>query len=98
MAGMEWVRRAVCRSVDPELFFPAAEPGTPAYAEQVDRAKAVCAGCPVRAECLAFAMAHLPYGVAGGMSAEERAAVRRFAADARRAKAREQAERIRASA
>jgi len=49
-----------CRSNDPELFF--AE--TPA---DVESAKALCLGCPVRAECLAGALERRePWGVWGG--------------------------------
>jgi WhiB family transcriptional regulator, redox-sensing transcriptional regulator len=77
MAGLDWQARAVCRDVDPELFFPSAEAG-PAYARQVAAGKAVCARCPVRAECLAWALERLPYGIAGGLTERERLAVRRF--------------------
>ncbi len=63
--------RAACRDVDPELFFPVAECG-PEHDAQVAVAKAVCGGCPVRARCLAWALSVLPYGVAGGMSEQER--------------------------
>ena len=49
-----------CRSNDPELFF--AE--TPA---DVETAKALCLGCPVRVECLAGALERSePWGVWGG--------------------------------
>ncbi len=57
----EWRTRAACRSVDPDVFFPTAEAG-PVYDAQVAVAKAVCAGCPVRAECLAEALVRIPYG------------------------------------
>ena len=42
-----WRDHAACRHADPELFFPigTAEAGL----VQADRAKRVCAGCPVRA-------------------------------------------------
>ncbi len=49
-----------CRSNDPELFF--AE--SPA---DVELAKALCQGCPVRAQCLAGALERRePWGVWGG--------------------------------
>ena len=35
-------------------------------------AKAVCAGCPVRAECLDEALARIPDGIAGGLTPAER--------------------------
>lgn len=66
-----WQERAACRDAEPDLFFPEPDFG-PAYEEQVAKAKAVCAGCPVRAACLVFAMSSLGYGVAGGLSQDER--------------------------
>ena len=63
--------RAACRSVDPEVFFPTAVAG-PEFEAQVSVAKAVCAGCPVRSECLTWALAVLPEGIAGGMTEHER--------------------------
>jgi WhiB family redox-sensing transcriptional regulator len=50
----DWGARAACRSADPELFFPVSETG-PSTA-QITEAKAVCARCEVRGECLAFAL------------------------------------------
>jgi len=63
--------RAACRSVDPEVFFPTAVAG-PEFEAQVSVAKAVCAGCPVLTECLTWALAALPDGIAGGMTEHER--------------------------
>jgi hypothetical protein len=72
MSGQrEWWAQAACQAVDPELFFPVVEEG-PLCAGQVAAAKAVCAGCPVRAECLEWARGALPYGIAGGLTAQER--------------------------
>jgi len=62
--------RASCRSVDPEIFFVTAVAGQE-YERQVGIAKAVCGGCPVRAECLTWALS-LPDGIAGGMTEQER--------------------------
>jgi WhiB family redox-sensing transcriptional regulator len=73
---MEWVHRARCRDVDPELFFPIGNTG-PA-AQQTDVAKAICKPCEVRLECLEWALATgQEAGVWGGLSEEERRAVRR---------------------
>ncbi|MBA3905623.1 MAG: WhiB family transcriptional regulator [Pseudonocardiales bacterium] len=72
----EWRTRAACRSADPELFFPTAEAG-PVYDAQVAVAKAVCAGCPVRVECLDEALLRIPEGIAGGLTPEERRRMRR---------------------
>lgn len=63
--------RAACRSVDPEVFFPAAAAGAE-FEAQVSVAKAVCAGCPVRQACLSWALSALPEGIAGGMTEDER--------------------------
>ena len=67
----DWRHRAACRSVDPEVFFPVPVEGL-AYRTRVAVAKAVCGGCAVRAECLAWALAHQPDGIAGGMTEHER--------------------------
>ncbi len=70
-AEAEWRSRGACLSVDPELFFPLSSVG-PA-AEQLSRAKSVCARCPVLAECLDFALAtRQVHGVWGGTSEDER--------------------------
>jgi WhiB family transcriptional regulator, redox-sensing transcriptional regulator len=66
MAGRSWRLDARCAEVDAELFFP--EPGEPAAP-----AKRICAGCPVRVECLDYALAaREAHGVFGGLSAQER--------------------------
>ena len=67
----DWRSDAACRGTDPDAFFPVAEAG-PAYERQVAAAKAVCAGCPVRAECLDEALARIPDGIAGGLTPAER--------------------------
>jgi WhiB family redox-sensing transcriptional regulator len=74
-----WRERAACRDVDPELFFPAAAPGTPAHDRQAAPAKKVCRRCPVRDACLAEALRLIPYGVAGGLTELEREQMRRSA-------------------
>lgn len=84
----EWWSLAACQSADPDLFFPISSSG-PAV-RQIARAKAVCAGCPVRTDCLRYALAADPVqGVWGGMSEEERRLLRRREAKAKaRARAR----------
>jgi WhiB family transcriptional regulator, redox-sensing transcriptional regulator len=73
---MDWVQRAKCKDEDPELFFPIGTTG-PA-ADQIEQAKAVCMQCPVRQECLEWALATgQDAGVWGGTSEEERRALRR---------------------
>lgn len=70
-----WRERAGCRGTDPELFYPVG--AGPLIREQVEHAKQVCAGCPVREFCLADVMGTedpaLRWGVIGGLSADERA-------------------------
>ncbi|MCO1659213.1 WhiB family transcriptional regulator [Pseudonocardia sp. S2-4] len=68
---MDWRQWAECQDVDPDLFFPSSESGL-AYDAQVAAAKAVCARCPVQAQCLAEALVRLPYGIAGGLTEHER--------------------------
>lgn len=69
---MGWRDRAICQDEDPDLFFPT---GTlPAAIEQTNQAKAVCARCPVVAECLRWALLlRIPDGVFGGRTEQERA-------------------------
>lgn len=67
----EWWSRAACLTAEPDLFFPISLTG-PARL-QVAAAKAVCAGCPVKAQCLSYALAAGPlHGVWGGTTDEER--------------------------
>src|SRR5690349_20507897 len=75
VTGRDWRAHAACRGTEPELFFPATESG-PARAAQVAAAKAVCARCPVREQCLAEALARIPYGIAGGLTEYERRRLR----------------------
>ncbi len=77
-AGSAWMDVGACREAEPELFFPVSSAG-PALA-QVAAAKAVCARCVVREECLQYALETAQdHGVWGGLSEEERRAVRRAA-------------------
>ena len=95
MTGRTWRTAAACRNTDAELFFPKAEAG-PDYLAQVAAAKAVCASCSVRDECLDEALARIPDGIAGGLTPEERRVLstggpgrsRRSVASARRARRR----------
>lgn len=75
---MTWRLEAACRGHDPELFFPIGLTG-PARA-QLEEAKAVCAGCPVRGRCLDWAvLTGVDHGVWGGLSEDERRALKRRA-------------------
>lgn len=78
----DWAKRAACRELPPsakELFFPDYH-----GPENSREAKAICAGCDVRRECLDWAMkTNEQYGVWGGLSAPERRRLRRKTADVR---------------
>ncbi|WP_051939796.1 WhiB family transcriptional regulator [Phaeacidiphilus oryzae] len=65
-----WRDLAACNRTDPEdLFVDGAAQ---------HRAKAVCMGCPVRTECLAYALDHrVEFGVWGGATERERRAILR---------------------
>lgn len=75
--GWQW--RAACRGQDTELFFP------PSHLESRQekrarerRAKAICAICPVRLECLQYALRiNEQHGVWGGLNEQERRALLR---------------------
>jgi len=79
---MDWRHRAICRDEDPELFFPVGNSG-PALL-QIAEAKAVCGRCPVSNECLNWALeTGQDAGVWGGLSEDERRALKRRNARAR---------------
>ena len=71
MSAQNWRSAAACLDANPDAFFPTAQSG-PVYEAQVAIAKAVCAGCSVRAECLDDALRRIPDGIAGGLTPEER--------------------------
>jgi WhiB family transcriptional regulator, redox-sensing transcriptional regulator len=74
--AMDWRHRALCRDEDPELFFPIGTTG-PALV-QIEQAKAVCRRCPVTQSCLDWALrAGQDSGVWGGLSEDERRALKR---------------------
>jgi len=74
--GADWRSLGACLSADPDLFFPISPDG--ASQREEARAKAVCATCGVRAECLAFAMkTRQVHGVWGGLGEAELARLRR---------------------
>jgi WhiB family transcriptional regulator, redox-sensing transcriptional regulator len=73
---VEWLHRARCKDEDPELFFPVGTTGPAAV--QLEAARAICMRCDVKAECLEWAMATgQEAGVWGGLSEDERRALRR---------------------
>jgi WhiB family redox-sensing transcriptional regulator len=78
----DWMTEAACLDGDPGVFFPLGEEGSPGWERDVAAAKRVCAGCPVRAECLVYGVGQdvrqvlvrvAPEGVFGGLTPGERA-------------------------
>lgn len=65
-----YLEQAACRGLDPDLFY--AESGT-----AIMKAKSLCATCDVREKCLEWAVRREEFGVWGGTTARERAAMRR---------------------
>ena len=65
-----YLDQAECRGLDPELFY--AESGS-----AIMRAKAMCSTCSVREACLEWGIKREEFGVWGGTTARERAAIRR---------------------
>lgn len=70
--GWQW--QAACRGEDASLFFAPNRPERPEEREVRERqAKAICARCPVRVECLEHALrTREPYGIWGGLNELER--------------------------
>lgn len=63
---LAWQAAGLCRQVDPELFWPEQR-------GSADPARRVCSACPVRVECLTYAVVNDErQGVWGGMSETER--------------------------
>jgi WhiB family transcriptional regulator, redox-sensing transcriptional regulator len=82
----DWRSAAACLNADPDLFFPMM---TGRGLEQTEKAKAICARCPVRQQCLEFARAHDPiYGIWGGTTLDERQRIHRREQRAARAASR----------
>lgn len=75
LAAQSWPDRAACRGEDTELWFPLGGGDPDPYA------KATCAVCPVRPECLEFALTleSVPAGIWGGMTERERRLLKRQA-------------------
>ena len=78
-ADYTWRRKAICRDTDPDVFFPV---GTTGYAlVQIDKAKGICDQCPVRTDCLDYALeTNQDSGIWGGTSEDERRQIRRMIA------------------
>lgn len=70
----DWQLQAACRGMDVGVFFSPDRERGEARDEREAAAKAICAQCPVRRECLDHALAvREPFGVWGGLTQHERA-------------------------
>ena len=70
---LRWQDFALCAQTDPDIFFPEKGGST-------REAKKVCQACPVRGECLEYALTHDErFGIWGGLSERERRKLRRRA-------------------
>lgn len=66
-----WVGEAVCRGVRSDVFFP------PSGVRPVEALR-LCGVCPVRVECLEYAIEnHQHWGVWGGLTERQRFALKR---------------------
>ncbi|MGH3622615.1 MAG: WhiB family transcriptional regulator [Sciscionella sp.] len=71
-----WQLRAACRDERSQAFFPPDGERRLRRTIRENYAKAICEGCPVRAECLAHSLAARErYGVWGGLGELERRAL-----------------------
>jgi WhiB family redox-sensing transcriptional regulator len=74
---LAWQRQAACEGEDPALFFEPDHYENPrARRRREAKAKAICAGCPVRSPCLEFGLA-TPHGLWGGLSEMDRQRLKR---------------------
>jgi WhiB family redox-sensing transcriptional regulator len=76
----DWRDRAACGSLPPEdasrLFYP--DGASLKYQDDIDASKAICAGCPVRVECLVYATIRKEeHGTWGGLTEWDRRGGRR---------------------
>jgi WhiB family transcriptional regulator, redox-sensing transcriptional regulator len=77
-----WQRRAACRGADPSLFYGPWDEKPEERESREANAKAICAECPVRRQCLMFAVTApaehgTRFGVWGQAGERERAQIRR---------------------
>ena len=81
LAVPDWTEEALCAEIGGDIFFPKKGGST-------REAKAICAQCPVRQECLDYALDYEshnhpgadtrhPHGIWGGLSERERRALLR---------------------
>jgi WhiB family transcriptional regulator, redox-sensing transcriptional regulator len=73
-----WADSAACRGEDLNLFFGLDGERGPERERRERKAKRICAGCPVRPDCLEYAVSRPEkYGTWGNLNEDERASERR---------------------
>jgi WhiB family redox-sensing transcriptional regulator len=72
-----WQRDAACRGDDVGLFFGLDGERGDAKAQRERKAKAICSQCPVRNECLSYAVETRQLGFWGGLNDDQRQSERR---------------------
>jgi WhiB family redox-sensing transcriptional regulator len=72
-----WQDAAACKGEDTELSFEPGHYENPRTRRRREaKAKAICAGCPVRSPCLEFGLG-TPHGLWGGLSEMDRQRLKR---------------------
>lgn len=81
----QWQQHAACAGEDVNLFFGFDRENAREKGTREAKAKAICFGCPVRVECLEFALDNgEQYGIWGGLTEDERVLLRRRSTRRRR--------------
>ena len=65
-----WIDRGACRNVDTAIFFP--EHAHPLSSVRITQAKEICRTCPVKIQCIDYALKYELVGIWGGMTEVER--------------------------
>lgn len=76
-ADHSWMVRGACRGEDSDLFFAPDNERQPEREVREGKARAVCDVCPVKAECLDYAVGTGQVGMWGGTDDEQRKSLRR---------------------
>ncbi|WP_144971982.1 WhiB family transcriptional regulator [Mycobacteroides abscessus] len=68
VADLSWQDQAACRGLPTEWWFPESGPS-----QNCNRAKAICHNCPVKIQCLEYALeVHDQHGIYGELSLKDR--------------------------
>lgn len=67
---MKFLSESACLGVSPDLWHP--DYTSDDCIDKEEKSKQICYSCPVRLECLEYAMENEPYGTWGGLTELER--------------------------